>query len=79
VTSLDGLSNITSVGNDLYIIKNDSLTSLDGLSNLTTVGGLLDIEDNDCLSQAEAEAFAAGLSVGGYVVVHDNGANYPCN
>jgi len=44
------------------------------------VGAYLDIYDNDCLSQVEAEAFAAGLTVGfGTVEVYDNGANYPCD
>jgi len=41
--------------------------------------GNLDIRNNDCLSQAEAEAFAAGVSVGGSVTVVFNGANYPCD
>jgi len=39
----------------------------------------LEIYENDCTDQAEAEAFAAGLIVGGDVDVYDNGANYPCN
>src|SRR5690606_12196009 len=39
ITNLDGLSNLTSVGGNLYISSNSSLTNLDGLSNLTSVGG----------------------------------------
>ncbi len=79
LTSLDGLSNLTSVGDTLMITLNDSLTGLDGLSSLTTIGGALSIQNNLCLSQAEAETFAASISVGGNVSVTNNGANYPCN
>ena len=43
-----------------------------------TGGGSLRISNTDCLSQAEAEAFAASISVGGYVTVEGNGADYPC-
>ena len=78
LTTLD-MPSLTTVGDDLYIWDNDALTSLGGLPGLTTVGGYLDISLNDCLSQADAEAFAAGLTVGFDVVVEDNGANYPCN
>ncbi|MBU1675597.1 hypothetical protein KKA85_07425 [bacterium] len=69
---------LTTVGGDLIIENNAALTSLDGLFNLTSVGGDLYIAGNDCLSQTAAEMFAAGLSVGGYADVFDNGANYPC-
>lgn len=77
--SLAGLSGITTVADDVYIEDNASLTSLEGLSALVSVGQDLDIVDNACLSQAEAEAFAAGLTVGDSVRVENNGANYPCD
>ena len=74
------MSNLTYVsGYLLEISTNNSLTSLDGLSNTVSVDGDLNISHNDCLSQTEAEAFAAGITVGGTVTVEDNGANYPCN
>jgi len=79
LTSLDGLSNLTTLDGDLEISYNPALTTLDGLSSLTTVDGEMYIHNNECLNQAEAEAFAAGLSAGGAVDVFNNGANYPCN
>ena len=69
---------LASVGS-LSICQNTALSSLDGLSNLTTVADDLLITFNDCLSQDEAEAFKAGLSVGGESLVSYNGDNYPCN
>ena len=78
LTSID-MPALTSVNGGLTIGANTALTSLEGMSGLTTVVGDLYLRGNDCLSQAEAEAFAARISVGGGVTVYDNGANYPCN
>src|SRR5690606_41339415 len=50
LTNFDGLSNLTSVGGNLFIYSNSSLTNLDGLSNLTSVGGYLDIGSNSSLT-----------------------------
>ena len=77
MASLD-MPALTTVAQDLTIEHNAALTSFD-MSALTTVGGDLEISWNNCLSQAEAEAFAAGLSVGREIDVYDNGADYPCN
>jgi len=46
ITSLEGLSNLTSVGGGLNIYDNAALTNLNGLTNLTNVGGEVDIGDN---------------------------------
>ena len=48
LTDVDGLANVTSVGDDSYmeIAYNDALTNLDGLSSLTSVGGGLNITSN---------------------------------
>ena len=73
------LPNLTSADRDLSISNNDALTSLANLPNLTSVGGYLSINHNDCLSQAEAEAFAATVTVGGSCKTHGNGVDYPCN
>jgi hypothetical protein len=67
------------VGSTLHIWDNDSLAGLSGLSGLTSVGDNLIIASHVCLSQAEAEAFAAGVSVAGGVDVYNNGADYPCD
>ena len=46
VTDLSGLSNITTVGKNVYIDINFKLESLAGLENLTTIkGGLLHVGD----------------------------------
>lgn len=39
VTNLDALSQITSVGGDLYLTSLPALTDVDGLNNLTSIGG----------------------------------------
>jgi len=41
INNLNGLSVITSLGEDLSIYNNDSLVSLEGLNNLTYIGGSL--------------------------------------
>jgi len=79
LTNVDGMPGLTSLGDCLEIHDNATLASLDGLSGLTTVASDLSIHHNDCLDQTEAEAFAAGLTVGGSVVVVDNGSAHPCN
>ena len=78
LTSVDGLSSLTTVGGPLEILDCDALANID-MPALTSMGGDLTIYDNYCLSQAEAEAFAASIDVGDEVSVSDNGANYPCN
>ena len=63
--NLDGLAAITSLGTNLTITENAVLTDLSGLSNLTTVARDLSIDNNDALCQSDAQAFAAGITVGG--------------
>ena len=41
ITNIDGLANITSIGQNLEITGNDALTNLDGLHNFTSVGNSL--------------------------------------
>ena len=59
LTSINGLTALTTVGGDLYIEYNHRLTSLDGLSGLNTVGGDLYIGHNPALCQSYINAFAA--------------------
>ncbi len=53
LTSLEGLSGLTSVGFSLLIGDNDALTSLEGLSNLTSIGGSISIFDNEVLASLD--------------------------
>ncbi len=50
IISLDSLYNVQSIGGNLHISSNHSLTDVDGLSSLTIVGGGLRINFNDNLS-----------------------------
>lgn len=69
---LQGLENVQSVGS-LAIVGNARLSSLVGLAGLRRVDGDLTIRDNPKLLREDAEAFVAGLEVGGAIEVLDNG------
>lgn len=56
---------------ELFVASNASITEL-GLDALATVSGDLSILANPVLSQADAEAFAAQLEVGGAIDVSGN-------
>jgi len=47
------------------------------LSALTTVTGELWIKDNESLCQADAEAFAASIEVGGATIIEGNDETCP--
>ena len=79
LTSLTGLSNLSTVSRDMYIGRNYSLTTLDGLAKLKSVGGDLRIKENACLRQAEIEVFAASVKVAGITEVEENGFDCPAN
>lgn len=49
LTSLHGLSALTTVGVDLQILEADSLTSLAGLERVTEIGDDLQLDENDLL------------------------------
>src|SRR5690606_1508622 len=68
--NLTPLSNLTSVGGDLYIISNSSLTDLYGLSNLTSVGGNLFISTNSSLPNLDG--LSNLTSVGGTLYITYN-------
>jgi hypothetical protein len=77
IEDLHGLESLTNVQFLVAISANPSLTTLDGLDALTTVEDLF-ISGNPLLPQAEAEAFAATVDVGGEVVVCGNLDGPPC-
>jgi hypothetical protein len=64
-TSLKGLDNLETIDGNLYIHLNENLVSLAGLEKLRTITGNLLIEGNDKLPLADANAFAARITVGG--------------
>ena len=68
--SVSGLSNLTSLGDGLWINDNDVLTHVDGLSNLTSVGDRLGITYNAVL--ADVSGLSNLTSVGGDLLIHDN-------
>jgi hypothetical protein len=70
ITSLEGLSNLTSVGEDLWISNNAALTNLDGLANLTSVGENLYIGSNTSLTTLDG---LSGLNgVNGWLNIYNN-------
>ena len=70
---MDGLSGITSVGEDFWIRDNYALTNLDGLSALTSVGNEFSIDGNDILPDCEACEVLDQITNGPTSVdVHDN-------
>src|SRR5690606_5725923 len=70
ITDLTPLSNLTSVGEYLFIYSNSNLTNLDGLSNLTSVGGYLLIGSNSNLTNLDG--LSNLTSVGGYLDIYNN-------
>jgi len=53
LTGLEGLGNLTLIGDGLTISKNRALVSLQGLNNLNFIGGQLDIQKNISLITLE--------------------------
>ena len=78
LTSLSGLSELTSVGGDVVILSNPALTSLTGLENLETIGGNLEIGNPRFIDFDRNDALVTltgldGLtSVGGSLMIWDN-------
>ena len=70
ITSLEGLSNLTSVGGDLWISHNTSLTNLNGLASLTSVGSLY-IQQNPALTNLNGLATLTSLEL---LFIHNNDA-----
>ncbi len=72
ITNLNGLSVVTSIGEDLVIVYNDTLDNLTGLDNVTYIGGSLVIMYNDTLTSL------TGLdnvtTIAGYLGIEDNAA-----
>ncbi|MCB0761049.1 MAG: hypothetical protein KDC12_05950 [Flavobacteriales bacterium] len=69
LNSLQGLSNVTSVGGALFISL-PALLSLDGLQNLTWVGG--DLEIRDMVLLANVNPLESLISIGGTLTIAQN-------
>ena len=72
------MTSLSTVEDSLSVCYMETLADLDGWASVAIVGNNLGIQENLCLSQAEADAFAASIHLGGNAVIEDNGANYPC-
>jgi len=72
LTSVDGLSSLTSVGGNLWIQNNSQLTNLDGLAALTGVGETLAILYNDAL--INVNGLSGVIRVGGTLGIIENTA-----
>lgn len=79
LTNLNGLVNLTTVGDYLAIYFNAALTNLNGLANLTTVGNNLVISSNATLCQDEVDSFVLALLIGGNQVQTCCGNNGTCS
>lgn len=62
-TDLTSLINLTSIGGDLKVYRNNALTTLEGLNNITSVGGKLDLFFQPSL--INIDGLSSVMSVGG--------------
>jgi len=70
LTSLEGLLNLTSVGGNLLISRNDILANLNGLGGIAYLGGDLHITNNPLLSNLDG---LMGISnIAGELEIRDN-------
>jgi hypothetical protein len=72
ITNVDGLANLTSVGEHLSIESNAALTNVDGLANLISVGVSMFIWSNTALTNIDG--LANLISVGAYFLIDSNTA-----
>jgi hypothetical protein len=81
IMNLDGLQNITEVGN-LVISSNSALTNLDGLQNINT-GGIpeLQVTDNAALNEfcGLKPLLDAGIVVIGFTIINGNASDPTVN
>ena len=70
IENLDGLTQITSVEEDLVVINTELLANLSGLTNLSSLGGSLAIQNNNALTDI---THLQGLnSISGDVFIYEN-------
>lgn len=69
LTNLDGLSNLTNVGQALYI-NNTALTNLSGLGSITSIGGNFTITNNPYLTNLDG--ISSLTNIGGSFTIQNN-------
>jgi hypothetical protein len=71
VTAADftGLGSLQTVAGNVTIEQNQNLAAFSGLTAFTGVGGNLTVTSNPALMPSIAQAFAAGITVGGTVTI----------
>ncbi len=72
ITNLNGLSQLTSIGEDLSIIDNAVLTNIDGLSQLTSIGVFFFISENAVLTNVDG--LSQLTSIGGSFFIYRSDA-----
>jgi hypothetical protein len=77
ITSLEGLSNLTSVGGELSILSNANLSNLDGLSGLKGEISYLNIRSNAMLTNVDGLTNLA--SVGNFLTIEQNNVLGNCS
>ena len=70
IDSFGGMPALESVGGNMTVNHNLSLTGFTGLTSFTRVGGNLRITDNAVLSAASAQTFVNSLTVAGNVTIN---------
>lgn len=70
LTSINGLSSLTSIGGSLYMGSNSQLTNLNGLSSLTSVGGAIYISSNSKLT--DLDGLSSLESINGALYIDQN-------
>lgn len=70
IANLDSLNQITSIGTDLHIKFNPSLTNINGLYNLQNIGNGVLINDNPLL--VNLSGLNSLINVGGYLEIQSN-------
>ena len=64
LVDVDGLVNLSSVGDDVTISDNDVLGDVDGLLALSSVGGVLAIQYNQSLCQSSVDSVMSACGCG---------------
>jgi len=78
LTSLEGLSNLSTIDGKLCIESNDTLTNLLGLNNLSTIGGVIFINSNMELINIEGLANINTETISGIYIIDNISLSF-CN
>lgn len=73
ITSLEGLSNLTSIGGNLSILNNSNVADLSDLANINYIGGDLIIQNNITLNQC-CDIECLSNNTNGEILISNNGS-----